>query len=123
MNRDVLGLLCADVVVEHTGELNALPTSDAVSVLSLLGPGEEENLVLILRGFVTSVFATVVGIVTEPSCSSVTEITIFTALSFTVFSWSLLIWPKLTGVLNPADSPITSTSLSGKISTITGLLA
>ena len=67
-------------------------TSDAVSVLSLLGPGDAANLVLMMSGLVTSVFATVVGMVTDPSCSSDTEISIFTALSLTVFSWSPFSW-------------------------------
>ena len=63
-----------------------------MSVLSLLGPGDAENLVLMMRGLVTSVLATVVDMVTDPSCSSDTEISIFTALSLTVLSWSPFSW-------------------------------
>lgn len=61
-------------------------------MLSLLGPGEAANLVLIISGLVTSVLATVVDMVTDPSCSSDTEISILTALSLTVFSWSPFNW-------------------------------
>ena len=37
-NSDAFGLLCAEVVVEHTGELNALPTLNINKELNALPP-------------------------------------------------------------------------------------